>query len=52
MQTVNSYLKNKKKKENTNRYKMKTVNEIAKANKIDLSNLEVKQDSSWLFQDS
>lgn len=52
MQTVNSYLKNKKKKENTNRYKMKTVNEIAKANKIDLSNLEVKQDTSGLFQDS
>lgn len=52
MQTVNSYLKNKKKKENTNGYKMKTVNEIAKANKIDLSNLEVKQDTSGLFQDS
>ena len=52
MQTVNSYLKNKKKKENTNRYKMKTVNEIAKANKIDLSNLEVKQDTSGLFKDS
>ena len=52
MQTVNSYLKNKKKKENTNGYKMKTVNEIAKANKIDLSNLEVKQDTSRLFQDS
>ncbi|MCI7207778.1 MAG: hypothetical protein MSA15_17505 [Clostridium sp.] len=52
MQTVNSYLKNKKKKEKTNGYKMKTVNEIAKANKIDLSNLEVKQDTSGLFQDS
>lgn len=52
MQTVNSYLKNKKKKENANGYKMKTVNEIAKANKIDLSNLEVKQDTSGLFQDS
>ena len=52
MQTVNSYLKNKKKKENTNGYKMKTVNEIAKANKIDLSNLEVKQDTSGLFKDS
>lgn len=52
MQTVNYYLKNKKKKENTNGYKMKTVNEIAKANKIDLSNLEVKQDTSGLFQDS
>ena len=52
MQTVNSYLKNKKKKEKTNGYKMKTVNEIAKANKIDLSNLEVKQDTSGLFKDS
>lgn len=52
MQTVNSYLKNKKKKENKNGYKMKTVNEIAKANKIDLSNLEVKQDTSGLFKDS
>lgn len=52
MQTVNSYLKNKKKKEKTNEYKMKTVNEIAKANKIDLSNLEVKQDTSGLFKDS